>query len=387
MTLELNKVTRQIEELGGILASNAQRRSRALPALRELRRLFSSDLERLQALASSPVGRQANCALPTHEPLDAAIPAPEPPCPATIMAADGSQVAPNPHGWAPYYVINVGSMIYRHGTGQMPEAAAEPKVAYAVDEAGGLISSEQVDARRDVAEIQKLADLAESQSGNGFALALLDSTLGLRAWGGSIPQAEQAMLQQRYTTQQQRIRSAGAALAGVISRSRRSGVVNLLDLAQMEESKASRRGQSPFSGITDQTLWGDLRPGERSALLSEGGTSPVFFFYLNTQPSDGPVLPHSEAEPARIELPEWAALNPGKLGWVHALIYDQCRINNGYPYVLSRADELAIIRTEEREALEMMLLQAMSRQGMPLPRLSYKEAQKRITRSLSRRRM
>jgi hypothetical protein len=216
---------------------------------------------------------------------------------------------------------------------------------------------------------------------------LLDSTLGLRAWAASIPQAEQATLQQRYTVQLQRIRSTGTALAGVISRSRRSGMVNLLDLARMEELEGSRGDHSPFSGITDQILWGDLRPGERSALLCQEGISPVYFFYLNTQPPSGPGLPDSEAEPARIELPEWVALDPEKVDWVHALIYDQCRINNGYPYVLSRADELAIIQQEEREALEMMLLQAMSRQGMPLPRLSSKEAQKRITRSLSRRRI
>ena len=115
MTLDLNKVTRQIEELGGILASNAQRRSRALPALRELRRLFSSDFERLQALASSPVGRQAHCALPTHEPLDAAIPAPEPPCPATIVAADGSHCtssdSPSPTSRAAISATGAGSTV------------------------------------------------------------------------------------------------------------------------------------------------------------------------------------------------------------------------------------------------------------------------------------
>jgi hypothetical protein len=80
------------------------------------------------------------------------------------------------------------------------------------------------------------------------------------------------------------------------------------------------------------------------------------------------------------------ASSPDRLGWVHSLVYDQCRINNGYPYVLSRADELAIILNEEREGLETMLLQAMGRQGMGLPRPSPKAAQKRIARAPSRRR-
>ena len=80
------------------------------------------------------------------------------------------------------------------------------------------------------------------------------------------------------------------------------------------------------------------------------------------------------------------ALKPEKLDWVHSLVYDQCCINDGYPYALSRADELAIILREEREALEAMLLQAMYRQEHRLPRLSAKERQKQIARPRGRRR-
>jgi hypothetical protein len=143
---------------------------------------------------------------------------------------------------------------------------------------------------------------------------------------------------------------------------------------------------SPFAGLTDQVLWGDLAPGQRSALFLQPGALPVYFFYLNTEPPDGPRPVGTESEPARIELPEWVALSPEKVRQVHALVYDQCRINNGYPYALTRADELAIILTQEREALEAMILRAMNRQGMPLPRISAKAAQKRIARAPSRRR-
>ena len=143
---------------------------------------------------------------------------------------------------------------------------------------------------------------------------------------------------------------------------------------------------SPFWGITDQMLWGDLKPGERSALFVQQGRSPVYFFYLNTAPPELPEIAGVEAEPVRIELPEWAALGSGKLGLVQALIYDQCRVNNGYPYALTRADELAVIMNEEREALETMILQAVSRYEMPFPRLSRKAEQKRIARGPFRRR-
>jgi hypothetical protein len=386
MTLELTQVTDQIEKVGRELAASAGRRQKALPALRGLRQLFAHERERMQELAESVVGREMGCALPAQEALDAAFPAPEPPVRATILAADGSQINPDPHGWVLYYLINIGSMVYRHGSGQAPDAASEPRLAYAVDEAGVPLAAERLDARRDLAELQKLAELAEAESDSDLLVALLDSTIGLRAWSANIPQAEQEMLQQRYAAQLERLRLTGVALVGVVSRSRRAGVVSLLDLAGREEQATDLPAVSPFQGITDQMLWGDLKPGERSALFVQPGKSPVYFFYLNTAPPDTLQIAGVEAEPTRIELPGWVALSNDKLRLVHGLVYDQCRINNGYPYALTRADELAVILNEEREALETMILQAASRQEMPMPRVSYKARQKRIARGQFRRR-
>jgi hypothetical protein len=385
--LELSKVTGQIDDMGRVLGERTRRQERILPEARKLRKRFAQTLEQLCILADSPEGQEAKCARPTHEPLDACFPAPEPPERATILATDGSQIYPDAHGWAHYYLINVGSLVYRHGSGQAPEAASEPRVAEAVDVDSSLMAGERIDARRDVAEVHKLADLAEAELGSEPVVALLDSTIGLRARSASIPQAEQAALQQAYDAQVARIRLAGAALAGFLSRSRRAGALNLLDMAQVAEAGGTRTGPSPFMGLTDPMLWGDLQRGERSPLFLEAGETPVYFFYLNPEPPNGPLLPGIETEAARIEVPEWVALNPNKLDWVHSLVYDQCRLNNGYPYALTRADELAIILNEEREALEAMFLQAMIRQGLPLPRLSPKERQKRVARAPFRRRL
>lgn len=386
MTLELNKISGQIDEMGQVLAARAEHLQKVLPALRALRQAFSADLERLRTLAASPLGQETCCASPTEELLDVRVPAPTPPGFATIIAADGSQIYPDTHGWALYYLINIGSLVYRHGSGEAPQAATEPLVGYGADDAGNLLTSEQLSARRDVAEMRKLAERAQEALGDEPLVALLDSTLGLRAWSPTIPQAEQESLQQDYAAALDRLRVSGAALAGVVSRSRRAGAVSLLELASREEPQCPSPGLSPFKGITDQALWGDLRAGQRSALMSEGGSPPVYFFYLNTQPPDAPQSLQAEAEPARIEVPEWVALSREKLDWVHALVYDQCSINSGYPYALTRADELAIILGEEREAVEMMILRSASRQGAPFLRASYKEAQKRIARVQLRRR-
>jgi hypothetical protein len=387
MTLELNKVTQQVEELGQVLAQGARHRQKALPALRGLLHASANDQERLRTLANSPVGQDSKCAMPTAEPLNAVFPAPDPPLRATVLAADGSEIRPDSHGLALYYLINVGSLVYGHGSGEAPAAASDPRLAQAVDKAGNPLPQDLLTAWRDVAEIEKLAELAEAEPSAIPIVALLDSTLSLRAWSSAIPATEQEALQTSYRAQFDRMRVAGAALAGLVSRSQQAGVVSLLDLARREDPYSPVAGPSPFQAITDQALWGDLLPGQRSALFRQAGAQPVFFFYLNTEPVDWQPVPGIEAEPARIEVPDWVALDPERLGWVHSLLYDQCCINNGYPYALSRADELAIILNDEREALETMILQAMSRQGMPLPRISLKAAQKRVARAPSRRRV
>jgi hypothetical protein len=130
--------------------------------------------------------------------------------------------------------------------------------------------------------------------------------------------------------------------------------------------------------LTDRALFGTLQPGERSALLVRGTAAnrdfrarghAIYSFYLNTG-----------ADVARVEMPEWAALQSERLDLVHTALHDQCRFNNGYPYVLTRADEQAVIQGEEREALEAMIVQAMARHGLDWPELSRKAQQKQVAR-------
>jgi len=89
-----------------------------------------------------------------------------------------------------------------------------------------------------------------------------------------------------------------------------------------------------------------LQPGERRPCLPGTAANEryrteghrIWFFYLNTGTDN-----------ARVEIPEWAASRPETVSLVHAAVIDQCRFNNGYPYVLTRADEQAVSPGEERE--------------------------------------
>jgi hypothetical protein len=137
---------------------------------------------------------------------------------------------------------------------------------------------------------------------------------------------------------------------------------------------------NPFRHLTDTDLFDFLAPAERSAVFAvrAKGTEKyvyaghgIHFFYLNV--SLNPAAPNL----VRVEAPAWLVNDPPALDCLHAAIVRQARINGGYPYVLARAHELAIISTEERQAVEVMLAVEMRRQGLT-PALSAKQFNKTL---------
>jgi hypothetical protein len=303
----------------------------------------------------------------------------------TIVAADGSQIFPDRHGLAFYYAVNVGTIVYRGGSGQAPAVGTEPRLYYAEEEVypeGRRVSGALVSAERDVAEMQALARLAAGEARAGPpCVALRDGPLLIWFQDRELPSGRPQRLLADYLTGLDALREDGVPAVGYVSRPQSAEVVTLLYLAQLEPEQRGAVGNlatTPFRGLVDRALFGTLAPGQRSATFVRGTGAnrdfrarghSVYFFYLNTG-----------SELARVEVPEWVARDEARLGLVHAAVYDQCRCNEGYPYVLTRADELAVILGAEREVLEEMIVRAMARHGLRLPELSAKAQQKRVAR-------
>ncbi|HFC11779.1 MAG TPA: DNA double-strand break repair nuclease NurA, partial [Anaerolineae bacterium] len=57
----------------------------------------------------------------------------------------------------------------------------------------------------------------------------------------------------------------------------------------------------------------------------------------------------------RVDVPKWAAQQPEVINMIHSLLYDQCLLLGGYPYILSRADEVAVVQYSDREYLEHLI--------------------------------
>jgi len=379
MTLELSRLTQPVQAMGEHLAARRRRQADLVTTARHWLAQYADQGERLRHPA-----RAVRAAIPTDEPFDATHPLPSVPEQFTVLGADGSQIQPDRHGLAFYYVINVGSLVYRHGSGETPLAHSEPVLGYTEDdvyEGGWPVEGNLLDVRRDLAEVTCLADLCADQPGP--SVALVDGTLVLWVLEDRSLAWQRAKVA-AYLEQLSRIRAAGAAVAAFTSRPRRTEVTRLLHLANAG-GDASLAGQqpNPLEHLPDRVVFECLPAGARSALFVspqpinheyyEPEGHAVHFFYLN--------LAEEEHDPviARVELPAWVAEDAGRLALVHGAIVAQARITGDYPYVLARADELAFISGRERETFSQMVTTALLRAGVHSA-LSPKAYYKTLTR-------
>ncbi len=68
------------------------------------------------------------------------------------------------------------------------------------------------------------------------------------------------------------------------------------------------------------------------------------------------------------------------LSAVHALIFDQCQILGSYPYVITRADEIAVVGRREQEELEHRIALRLAEKGVET-RMTSKQQSKQFARS------
>ena len=181
----------------------------------------------------------------------------------------------------------------------------------------------------------------------------------------------------------------GAVTAGYVDKPRADLVVRLLELLTLPEGEFSQAGRlHPLAGVNDAMLFGELlQPGERSAVFGIQSRSAshydhelaLHFFYINVGRLERPWL-------ARVELPAWVAESTVLLNRLQAALVEQCRQlgSKPYPYALHRAHEVAVVRLEEKEQLENMLILELMRQGIEIGAQSNKQFSKDISGNRTR---
>jgi hypothetical protein len=387
VTLEFEKVVPQVERMGRALAARSttmsERADEAWDRFLALDNL-GAIYERIKLSRQRDAGFRG--AAPLDEPVNWTYPLTSLPEQATILAADGSQIYPDLHAAALYYLTNVGLFVYHHGQDVLPEQITEPQLCYTEellhDKQGQIITNAAVNARRSVRELQTLAREAWNRRTIECPLLAIGDGPLLFWVGKDVPDGKTleddhlgALIRLHDThTAMQSEYGQSASLIGYVDRPTSAfviGLIHLMGLPEEEVRSATLATNGDLEGLSDWWLMGRLlHPGERSALLIQqspqnkryhdrGESYEIAFFYLNV----GSGL---DTHLARVEMPMWVARSPEVVGLVHALLYDQCQVMWHYPYALTRADELAVIRGHEKAQLEELIEVELRRNEQPV---------------------
>lgn len=404
MTLKFDKVFEQVQRMGRAVAhlteSASQRGQLALELLQT-----SDDLaeihRKIAVVREKDAGYRGAAA--HFEPINTRLPAPPVPPYALLVAVDGSQVYPDPHGSALYYLTNIASFVYFHGSGTLPESESEPTLYYTDADLreknghGAIIKNTAVNARRDVQQMETLAKVCWQYGQQDIPLiGIMDGPL---LWWTSpdVPHAKQ--LTEEYHRAMQNFydvhtkRRQNASLVGYVERGDSRFVIRLLHLLTLDDediTRASLETSGEFEGLTDDWLFAKfLMPGERSAVMIQqspqnrdykktiGEPFEIAFFYLNVGALGSPHV-------VRVEVPMWVVTADGAIDEVHSLLLDQCALTGRYPYCLTRAHEVAVVSNYEKRQLEEMITIELLKNRQH-PEKSPKQISKEQTRARRRR--
>lgn len=388
MSLNFQQVYERIREIGAA----AGPRQRQLDGLRQralgLLKYYADKAAELGEKVDR--ARQADaslrCAIPLDGRLDASYPAPVLQKQATLLAADGSQIAPDRHAAVLYSLVNVGALVMELGSGKAPQVFTDSSLLYddEIYTDTGMLTEEAIEMRRDIAERRKLLELAGQVTRP--CVALTDGPVEL--WGvkdGGAPvglREEYRRNLEIHKSILSQLQAKNVTVAGYVDKPGADLVVRLLEIAVLssdEEYKEIRK-QHSLRGVTDRWLYGSLlKGGHRSSVFGLQSSSrahytgdlTLHFFYLNVGDEKHPAL-------VRVEIPKWVADDKEKLDVLHAVLLQQCRIMGAkpYPYILHRAHEVAVVTYEDRKQVEQMLQMELRRAGGEVEEESSKQSAK-----------
>lgn len=386
MPLDLLELSTQVRQMGELLA---HRRVDEQRRLRLLDGMLAEYRDRWQELAELAETVHERVAVPTG-PLDERIPSPVRPAAYTAMATDGAEIDPDRHGGSgEFYLINVGQVRIPYGQPERDvELSSVSTLGYTDDDLYIVdprdprrqvpMRDRHLDALRTVAEVRALADLAEAEALSAPAVALVDGTLLFSVLEERPRDFLRSRFYSDFVSQLERLRRARVCVAAYASRSRGIDLVHLFRAVcgstPLVCEICTGAHACALRGLNDAHLIGrGLDRWDRTGLFRVRsnvhdpyyGIHRVYFFLLATGD-----------EVARVEIPEWVARDQEMLNLLHAVLVDQCAKGFGYPAVLARADDRAVISLGDRSVLDTLVQQELARRGVvarPSAKLSRKQ--------------
>jgi NurA domain len=322
------------------------------------------------------------------EPLETCIDIPIPPKIHSVIATDGSQIAPNHHEIAYCYLLNIGRVVLHYGQNRHPLLDSLPEVFYRpedlyISRQWGIRTEEWMSFRRTASETTVLAELACAAKGEAPALAMVDGSL-IYWFLEQLPMDARDRILPPILEAWQQMRDAQIPVMGYLSASRNIEGMNFLRLSACPHPAPDCKTHCPnqlekvpcklFEQLRDTSIWAtQLKPGQRGNLwrsnnqiLELYGDQIIYFCYV-----------HVGTEIARIEVPAWVAQNTDMLDQALGLMLAQVQKGYGYPVAIAEAHNQAVVKGGDRTRFFALLEQQMIKAGMKNVGTSYKEARKR----------
>lgn len=380
MALDYQKLREAIRKLGERAPEKEKEAKKLREIAKGLLRQHAGNIDELRdkVQRAANLNNNLRCAVPVVEKLNATFALPAAVEKATIIAADGSQINPSRHNALDYALVNVGAIIMQHGAGDAPEEDISTELFY--DDQMLNMTEGMVALIRDQREREVLAALAETCEKP--VITFTDG--GIELWIRE-PGLLETQRFEKYLAALKKLHKMGAITAGYVDKPGSSFVVKLLEIAETSDNKLADLNDNRWlRRVSDLDLFGDLLgPGERSAIFqmqSPTGSKyedelSIHFFFVNTS------MKQDVNQIARIEVPKWVMQDATMLNSLHAVIVDQCQImhNSLYPYLLTRADEIARVTREEREQVDNMIAIELYNRGVGVGRPSAKQTGKENT--------
>lgn len=399
--LDLTKLARQMQGISQHLSQEAIASRQRLELAERLLQQVSDRQPELVTLRQTWRDRLGFTAAEPVEPLDTRVTVSAAPSFHTVLATDGSQIAPSHHEIAYCYLINVGRVVLHYGQNRHPLLDSLPEVFYRPEDLyqsrqWGIRTEEWMGYCRTVSEAIALAELAAEQGekgrrgeeeggreGNLPMLAMVDGSL-IHWFLEPLPMEARDRILPPILAAWEKLRQLRIPLVGYLSAARSGEALNFLRLQtcpyEAPDCQSHCPGQTEqapcqvFAPLRDTALWSlVLEPGQRGALwrssakiLEWYGDQTIYFCYMNVG-----------AEIARVEFPAWVAEDAQLLETALNLTLTQVQKGYGYPVALAEAHNQAVVRGGDRARFFALLEREMIRAGLQNIGTSYKEARKR----------
>lgn len=273
-----------------------------------------------------------------------------------VIGVDGSQIYPDRHQGSSCFLLNTGSVVMRYGRESVAIFGSDPEL-FAGEETSEMDLSENytqnsesnsndyVDALRELKELIAGFELAKNHPFKSSML-MLDGSLIF--WHlVSKPKAFRDKFFSRYIQVFEQLHLGNFLYCAYSSMPRNKELINLVKVKLSNFEIGNCASYNIIEDLTDMSIMQLFLPQFHRSIIFKNHASisqdyPVeispYFFYINVV-----------NEIARVEVPEFIALDEEKLNFTASVVLNQALKGVGYPIILAESHEQAVVKSHEKE--------------------------------------